>query len=160
MGNLRGCNTPFASRVKSEEGRTGALGRRLGYDYEERLGITSNVVITTAAALLSSATKSYTHTTQVESFEAPLEVTGLRDASIPFMGIFIRAPVRSIFFSEASLSSGASVCSRLSRNSSKRRTNTPSRSFLAFPTHYFHITHPMEVPPRRRWSRSVKDDTF
>jgi len=34
----------------------------------------------------------YTHT-QVESFEAPLEVSGLRDANIPFMGIFIRAPV-------------------------------------------------------------------
>lgn len=30
---------------------------------------------------------------QVESFEAPLEVSGLRDANIPFMGIFIRAPV-------------------------------------------------------------------
>jgi 5'-phosphate synthase pdxT subunit len=30
---------------------------------------------------------------QVESFEAPLEVRGLRDADVPFMGIFIRAPV-------------------------------------------------------------------
>jgi len=30
---------------------------------------------------------------QVESFEAPLEVSGLRDPNIPFMGIFIRAPV-------------------------------------------------------------------
>jgi len=30
---------------------------------------------------------------QVESFEAPLEVSGLRDANIPFIGIFIRAPV-------------------------------------------------------------------
>jgi 5'-phosphate synthase pdxT subunit len=40
----------------------------------------------------------YTHA-QVESFEAPLEVSGLRDANIPFKGIFIRAPVRFIFFS-------------------------------------------------------------
>jgi len=30
---------------------------------------------------------------QVESFEAPLEVSGLRNAHIPFLGIFIRAPV-------------------------------------------------------------------
>jgi len=30
---------------------------------------------------------------QIESFEVPLEVSGLRDADIPFMGIFIRAPV-------------------------------------------------------------------
>ncbi|KAF7331479.1 SNO glutamine amidotransferase [Mycena kentingensis (nom. inval.)] len=30
---------------------------------------------------------------QVESFEAPLSVTGLADASVPFTGIFIRAPV-------------------------------------------------------------------
>ncbi|KAI0269345.1 SNO glutamine amidotransferase [Gloeopeniophorella convolvens] len=30
---------------------------------------------------------------QIESFEAPLEVTGLRDAGRPFTGIFIRAPV-------------------------------------------------------------------
>ena len=100
----------------------------------------------------------YTHT-QVESFEAPLEVSGLRDASIPFKGIFIRAPVRSIFFSEASLCSGAFVCSRLLRNSSKRRTKPPSRSFLAFLIRYFHITHPTEVP-HKRWSRFVKDDTF
>lgn len=35
---------------------------------------------------------------QVESFEAPLEVSGLRDADIPFMGIFIRAPVSITFF--------------------------------------------------------------
>lgn len=41
------------------------------------------------------------NTTQVESFEAPLEVSGLRDASKPFTGIFIRAPVSSISFSEA-----------------------------------------------------------
>ena len=57
VGNLRGCNTPFASCVKSEERRTGAFGRRLGYDHEERLGITSNVIIITAAALLLGATK-------------------------------------------------------------------------------------------------------
>jgi glutamine amidotransferase PdxT len=101
---------------------------------------------------------SYSHT-QVESFEAPLEVSGLRDANIPFMGIFIRAPVRSIFFSEASLCSGALVRSRLLRNSSKRRTNPPSRSFLAFLIRCFHITHPIEVP-HKRWSRFVKDDTF
>ena len=31
---------------------------------------------------------------QVESFEAPLEVEGLREANRPFHGIFIRAPVR------------------------------------------------------------------
>ncbi|KAJ7476942.1 PdxT/SNO family [Mycena galericulata] len=30
---------------------------------------------------------------QVESFEAPLDVKGLRDPSVPFTGIFIRAPV-------------------------------------------------------------------
>ncbi|EIM85331.1 SNO glutamine amidotransferase [Stereum hirsutum FP-91666 SS1] len=30
---------------------------------------------------------------QVESFEAPLEIDGLRDSNIPFIGIFIRAPV-------------------------------------------------------------------
>ncbi|KAI0301890.1 PdxT/SNO family [Multifurca ochricompacta] len=30
---------------------------------------------------------------QVESFEAPLEVEGLRDAHMPFTGVFIRAPV-------------------------------------------------------------------
>ncbi|KAJ6544225.1 PdxT/SNO family [Mycena capillaripes] len=30
---------------------------------------------------------------QVESFEAPLEVKGLADPSVPFTGIFIRAPV-------------------------------------------------------------------
>ncbi|KAH9950112.1 class I glutamine amidotransferase-like protein [Amylocystis lapponica] len=30
---------------------------------------------------------------QVESFEAPLEVEGLRDSSRPFHGVFIRAPV-------------------------------------------------------------------
>jgi len=30
---------------------------------------------------------------QVESFEAPLEVTGLRDPNLPFTGVFIRAPV-------------------------------------------------------------------
>ncbi|KAJ6615520.1 SNO glutamine amidotransferase [Mycena sp. CBHHK59/15] len=30
---------------------------------------------------------------QVESFEAPLDVKGLRDPDIPFTGIFIRAPV-------------------------------------------------------------------
>ncbi|KAF8335555.1 glutamine amidotransferase subunit pdxT [Amanita rubescens] len=30
---------------------------------------------------------------QVESFEAPLQVTGLRDSRRPFTGIFIRAPV-------------------------------------------------------------------
>ncbi|KAF8173797.1 glutamine amidotransferase subunit pdxT [Mycena galopus ATCC 62051] len=30
---------------------------------------------------------------QVESFEAPLDVNGLRDPSNPFIGIFIRAPV-------------------------------------------------------------------
>ncbi len=48
--------------------------------------------------------------TQVESFEAPLEVSGLQDANIPFMGIFIRAPVRSITFSVASLCSGTSRC--------------------------------------------------
>jgi 5'-phosphate synthase pdxT subunit len=30
---------------------------------------------------------------QVESFEADLEVTGLRDPEMPFTGIFIRAPV-------------------------------------------------------------------
>jgi hypothetical protein len=48
VGNLRRCNTPFASRVKSKERRTGAFGRCLGYDYEERLGITSNVTVTAA----------------------------------------------------------------------------------------------------------------
>ena len=31
---------------------------------------------------------------QVESFEAPLEVEGLRESNRPFPGIFIRAPVR------------------------------------------------------------------
>ena len=31
---------------------------------------------------------------QVESFEAPLEVEGLRESNRPFHGIFIRAPVR------------------------------------------------------------------
>ena len=31
---------------------------------------------------------------QVESFEAPLEVDGLREPNRPFPGIFIRAPVR------------------------------------------------------------------
>ncbi|KAI9466664.1 PdxT/SNO family [Lactarius psammicola] len=30
---------------------------------------------------------------QVESFEAPLQVSGLRDAHIPFPGVFIRAPI-------------------------------------------------------------------
>lgn len=30
---------------------------------------------------------------QVESFEAPLSIDGLRDATTPFMGVFIRAPV-------------------------------------------------------------------
>jgi len=30
---------------------------------------------------------------QVQSFEAPLEVCDLRDADVPFVGIFIRAPV-------------------------------------------------------------------
>ncbi|KAJ7165913.1 glutamine amidotransferase subunit pdxT [Mycena filopes] len=30
---------------------------------------------------------------QVESFEAPLDVKGLKDSSVPFTGIFIRAPV-------------------------------------------------------------------
>jgi len=30
---------------------------------------------------------------QVESFEAPLGVSGIRDDNIPFVGIFIRAPV-------------------------------------------------------------------
>ena len=29
----------------------------------------------------------------MESFEAPLQVTGLRDSRRPFTGIFIRAPV-------------------------------------------------------------------
>jgi len=163
VGNLRRCNTPFASCVKSKERRTGAFGRRLGCDYEERLGITSNVIITAARPFVVGRKRRfsidfYTHT-QVESFEVPLEVSGLRDANIPFMGIFIRAPVRIIFFSLASLYSGAFVCPRLLRNSSKRRTNPPSRSFLAFPIRYFHTTHPMEVP-QKRWSRFVKDDTF
>lgn len=31
---------------------------------------------------------------QIESFEADLEVTGLRESERPFTGIFIRAPVR------------------------------------------------------------------
>ena len=49
---------------------------------------------------------------QVESFEAPLEVSGLRDADIPFMGIFIRAPVSItshsfFFFLAAALCLGA-----------------------------------------------------
>ena len=48
VGNLRRRNTPFASCVKSKERRTGAFGWCLGYDYEERLGITSNVIITAA----------------------------------------------------------------------------------------------------------------
>jgi hypothetical protein len=48
VGNLRRCNTPFASCVKSKERRTGAFGRCLGDDYEERLGITSNVIFTAA----------------------------------------------------------------------------------------------------------------
>ncbi|KAG1740202.1 PdxT/SNO family [Suillus paluster] len=30
---------------------------------------------------------------QVESFEAPLSIDGLQDPSVPFMGVFIRAPV-------------------------------------------------------------------
>jgi len=30
---------------------------------------------------------------QIESFEAPLQVSGLRDAHMPFPGVFIRAPV-------------------------------------------------------------------
>ncbi|KAG2361249.1 SNO glutamine amidotransferase [Suillus spraguei] len=30
---------------------------------------------------------------QVESFEAPLSIDGLRDSTTPFMGVFIRAPV-------------------------------------------------------------------
>ncbi|KAI0052672.1 SNO glutamine amidotransferase [Auriscalpium vulgare] len=30
---------------------------------------------------------------QVESFEAPLQVHGLRDSNVPFTGVFIRAPV-------------------------------------------------------------------
>jgi SNO glutamine amidotransferase family len=56
VGNLRRCNSPFASCVKSKERRTGTLGRCLGYHYEERLGITSNVIIA-AAALLLGGTK-------------------------------------------------------------------------------------------------------
>ena len=32
---------------------------------------------------------------QIESFEAPLEVEGLRESNRPFHGVFIRAPVRS-----------------------------------------------------------------
>lgn len=32
---------------------------------------------------------------QLESFEAELEVDGLRESSVPFKGVFIRAPVRS-----------------------------------------------------------------
>ena len=35
--------------------------------------------------------------TQVESFEALLEVAGLRDSKRPFPGIFIRAPVSPLF---------------------------------------------------------------
>jgi hypothetical protein len=56
VGNLRRCNSPFASCIESKERRTGAFGRCLGYHYEERLGITSNVIIT-AAALLLGGTK-------------------------------------------------------------------------------------------------------
>ena len=36
---------------------------------------------------------------KLESFEAELNVVGLRDSNQPFTGIFIRAPVRSIFAS-------------------------------------------------------------
>lgn len=102
----------------------------------------------------------YMHT-QVESFEAPLEVSGLRDANIPFMGIFIRAPVRFIFFSPGGLLSAQALlfAQRLLRNSTKRRTNPPSRSSLASLIRYSHITRPMEVP-HKRWSRFVKDDNF
>lgn len=32
-------------------------------------------------------------TTQLESFEAPLDVSGILDAEEPFNGVFIRAPV-------------------------------------------------------------------
>ncbi|KAI9466662.1 SNO glutamine amidotransferase [Lactarius psammicola] len=39
---------------------------------------------------------------QVESFEAPLQVSGLRDAHIPFPGVFIRAPVIVELLSAAS----------------------------------------------------------
>jgi SNO glutamine amidotransferase family len=117
VGNVCRCNTPFASCVKSKERRTGAFGRRLGYNYEERLGITSNVIITAARPFVGRKEDTvliFTRTrTQVESFEAPLEVSGLRDANIPFNGIFIRAPVRFIFFSGASLCSGAFVRSKV-----------------------------------------------
>ena len=40
---------------------------------------------------------------QVESFEAPLDVEGLRDSKRPFTGIFIRAPVSLPFLSHSFL---------------------------------------------------------
>ena len=75
----------------------------------------------------------YMHT-QVESFEAPLEVSGLRDANIPFMGIFIRAPVRFIFFSPGGFSLLRRFCSfKGYYGTSPSAARTPHRDHLSHP---------------------------
>lgn len=38
---------------------------------------------------------------QVESFEAELEMTGMRDPGCPFTGVFIRAPVGRVIFNRS-----------------------------------------------------------
>jgi len=47
VGDLRGCDSPRAGRVQSEERRTGTARWRLGQDYEEWLGIASASVTQT-----------------------------------------------------------------------------------------------------------------
>ena len=75
---------------------------------------------------------------QVESFEAPLEVSGLRDADIPFVGIFIRAPVSItfIFFLVAALRLGALL--KGYRGTPPGGTRTPHRG---------HLPHPRLITP-------------
>ncbi|KAI9512754.1 SNO glutamine amidotransferase [Russula earlei] len=55
---------------------------------------------------------------QVESFEAPLEVSGLRNAEVPFTGVFIRAPVIAELIEAAhdSQQQPIKVLSRISRS--------------------------------------------
>src|SRR5712671_5827469 len=54
--------------------------------------------------------KKHTCVHQIESFEAPLEVSGIRDADVTFVGIFIRAPVRFYYLFSAVLLYAQTLC--------------------------------------------------
>jgi len=74
---------------------------------------------------------------QIESFEAPLQVSGLRDAHMPFPGVFIRAPVRLRPFPHHRRTQAP--CARSSWNASQRRASTTYTSYLVFPIRYFPV---------------------